>query len=110
LQHLLRIFKYVAVFFSRAAQHLRGQLRGNLDASHGTIFRNVANLVDPDARFASQRGLQLFRQHTGFIVSARKRAHESRKVALCGVGGKMNAGDTGTHQQLREALLRSRRA
>jgi hypothetical protein len=110
LQHLLRIFKYVAVFLPRAAQHFGGQLRGNLDTRHGTIFRHVANFVDSDAGFPGQRGFELFGQHTGLVVSTGKSTHKSRKVTLCGAGGKMNTGDTGTHQQLRETFLRSRGA
>jgi hypothetical protein len=62
LQHLIGIFKEVAVLVSVRAKRFRRELRGHLDPSHGRIFRDVANLVDLDAGFAGKRGLQLLRQ------------------------------------------------
>jgi hypothetical protein len=92
----LWIFKNVAVFVSSPAQHLCRQLRGNLDPRHGPVFRDIANLVDPDAGLSGQCRFQLFGQLARLVVAARKRAHKPRKVSLCGVGRKMNAGDSGT--------------
>jgi hypothetical protein len=106
----LWIFKYVAVLFARAAQHLCGQLRGDFDSRHGSVFRHVPDLIDLDAGLPGQRGLQLFSQLARLVVSTRECAHEPREIALRGVWGKMNAGNSGTRQKLRETFLRRRRA
>jgi hypothetical protein len=90
----LWIFKNVAVFVSRAAEHFGGQLRSYLNACHRSIFRNVANFVDLDGAFAGQCRFQLLGKLAGLVVSTRKRAYKSREVALRGVGRKMNAGDS----------------
>jgi hypothetical protein len=57
LQHLIGIFKEVAVLLSLRAERFRCELRGHLDSSHGRVFRDVANLVHLDAGFAGERGL-----------------------------------------------------
>jgi hypothetical protein len=62
LQHLIGIFKEVAVLVSLRAKRFCGELRGHLDPSHRRIFGDVANLVHLDAGFAGERGLQLLGQ------------------------------------------------
>jgi hypothetical protein len=104
----LRIFKNVAVFVSRSPEHFGSQLRRHLDPGHGSVFGHVANFVDLDVAPSGQRRFQLLRQLAGLVVSARKRAYKTRKVALCCVGRKMNAGDSGTGQELRETFFRRR--
>jgi len=105
LQQFLRIFEYVPILVPAAAQHFGGQLRRYLDARYRPIFRDIANFVDLDAGFSSERRFQLLGQLAWLVVSAGKRAHKSRKITLRCIGRKMNAGDSGSRQQLREALL-----
>jgi hypothetical protein len=101
----LRIFKNVAVFVSRAAQHLGSELRRDLDSGHRSIFRDVANFVDLDGAFTGERRFQLLGELAGLVVSAGEGAHESREVALRGIGRKMNAGDSRTSEKLRETFF-----
>jgi hypothetical protein len=85
-------------------------LRGHLDPRHGRIFRDVANLVDLDARFTGERGFQLFGEGGRFGVAAWKTAYEAGKLRLRQIGREVNAGDTGACQQLRKAFFTSGRA
>jgi hypothetical protein len=85
-------------------------LRGHLDPRHGRIFRDVANLVDLDARFTGERGFQLFGERGRFGVAAGKTAYEAGKLRLRQIGREVNAGDTGACQQLRKTFFTSRRA
>jgi hypothetical protein len=110
LQQFIGIFKNVAKFVAAGAQRLGRQLRRHLDAGHGTVFRNKANLIDPDARLPRQRGLQLFRQLVGFCVAAWKRAHKTRKLWLRQIFREVNAGDSGRCQQLRKTPFARRRS
>jgi hypothetical protein len=48
------------------AKRFRRELRGNLDSSHGRIFRDIPNFVYLNAGFARQRVLQLLRQRRRF--------------------------------------------
>jgi hypothetical protein len=110
LQHFLRILKDVAVFLPGPAQHFGSQLRRHLDPGHRAIFGHISDFVNLDAGLAGKRGFQLLGQGTGFRVTARKCANESRKISLCSVWREVNAGDSRRCQQLREALLRRRRS
>jgi hypothetical protein len=65
-----------------SAESLRGKLRGHLDSRHGGIFRDIANLVDLDARFTGERGFQLFRERGRLGVAAWKTAYEAGKLWL----------------------------
>jgi bifunctional pyridoxal-dependent enzyme with beta-cystathionase and maltose regulon repressor activities len=82
-------------------------LRGHLDPRHGRIFSDVADLVDLDARFAGERRLQLFCERGRFGVAAWKTAYEAGKLWLRQIGREVNAGNTGTCQQLRETFFTS---
>jgi hypothetical protein len=83
-------------------------LRRYLDSSNGTVFRHVADFVDLNARFSGQRGFQLIRQRRGFRISAWERTHKSRKLRLCQGRRKVNAGDSGGDQKLRETSFTGR--
>jgi len=109
LQHLVRIFEEVSEFVALRPEHLCRQLRGNLDACHGRIFRHVADLIDLDAGLSRQRGFQLFGERRSFRVSARERAHKSRELRLRECRSKVNAGDPRRSQKLREASFSRRR-
>jgi len=100
LQQLIGVLKNVAKLIASGAQRLCRQLRRHLDSGHGAVFRNKSNLVDLDARLSRQRRFQLVRQLAGFCVSARKRAHKTRKLRLRQMFRKVNAGDSGRGQQL----------
>jgi hypothetical protein len=90
------------------AQRFRRELRGNLDSSHGGVFRDIANLVDLDAGFAGQRVLQLLSERRRLGVSAGECAHKTRQLRLRQGRCEMNAGDAGSNQQLREAAFARR--
>jgi hypothetical protein len=85
-------------------------LRGHLDPRHGRIFSDVANLVDLDARFTSERRFQLFCERGRLGIAAGKTAYEAGKLRLRQIGREVNAGDTRACQQLREAFFTSGRA
>jgi hypothetical protein len=108
LQHLLRIFEKVPIFVALASQCLGDELRANLEARDGTVFRHKPNFVDLDTGLSRQRGLQLFRQGTRLGVPTWERARESRELCLCGGWCEVNAGDSRTGQQLRETFFRPR--
>jgi hypothetical protein len=110
LQHFVRVFEEFAELVALRTQRFRGQLRRHFDSRHRRIFRHVANLVHLDARFASQRRLQLFRKRGWLRVSAWKRAHKPRKLRLRQSWRKVNARDSRRRQQLREASFSRRRA
>jgi hypothetical protein len=82
LQQLVGILKEIFEFVALRTQHFLRQLRRDLDARHGRIFRHVANLIHLDAGFSRQRGLQLFRQRRRLRISARERAYKPRKLRL----------------------------
>jgi hypothetical protein len=105
LQQFIGIFKNIAQFVAAGAQHLGRQLRRHLDSGHGTVFRNKPNLVDPDTRVSRHGRLQLFRQLAGFCVAAWKRAHKTRELRLRQIFREVNAGDSGSRQQLRKTPL-----
>jgi hypothetical protein len=105
LQQFVGIFKEIAKLVALCAQHFRGQLRGNFDSCDGGVFRHVADLIHLDAGVAGERGLQLFCERGGLGVAAGKRAHKSRELRLRQSGRKVNAGNAGRHQQLREAAF-----
>src|SRR2546426_200064 len=109
LQHLVWVFEEVSEFVALRPEHFCRQLCGNLDACHRRIFRHVADLIDLDAGLSRQRGFQLFGERRSFRVSARERAHKSRKLRLCECRSKVNAGDPRRSQKLREASFSRRR-
>jgi hypothetical protein len=108
LQQFLRILKNIAQLVALRAQHLRSQLRRNLDPRDGSIFRHKSNLIDSYAWIARQRALQLLRKRTRLRVSAGKRAHKSRELRLRQIGCKVNACDSRGSQQYRETFFRRR--
>src|SRR2546425_1017373 len=109
LQHLVRVFEEVSEFVALRPEHFCRQLRGNLDACHRRIFRHVADLINLDAGLPRQRGFQLFGERRSFRVSARERAHKSRKLRLRECRSKVNASDPRRSQKLREASFSRRR-
>jgi hypothetical protein len=98
LQHLVRVFEEVSKFVARCAEHFLRKLRGNLDARHRRIFRNVADFIDLDARIPRQRAFQLFGKGRRLRVSAGEGAHKSRELRLRESRGKMNARDSRGNQ------------
>jgi hypothetical protein len=94
LQEFVGVFKEIFELVALCAESLRGELRGHLDARDRRIFRDVADLVDLDARFARERGFQLFGERGRFGVSAGKTAYEAGKLRLRQIGREVNAGDT----------------
>jgi hypothetical protein len=80
-------------------------LRGHLDSRHGRVFRDIANLVDLDARFTGERGFQLFRERGRLGVAAWKTAYEAGKLWLRQIRREVNAGNTGARQKLRETFF-----
>jgi hypothetical protein len=110
LQEFVGIFKEVFELVALGAESLRGKLRGHLDPRHGRIFRDVAYLVDLDARFTSERRLQLFCERGRFGVTAWKTAYEAGKLRLRQIGREVNAGNTRACQQLRKTFFTRGRA
>jgi hypothetical protein len=105
LQHLIGIFKKVAVFIALRAEHLGRQLRGNLDSGYGRIFGDITNLVYLDAGFPGKRGFQLLRERGRLGISAGEGANETCQLRLRQRWSEVNAGDARGNQQLREAAL-----
>jgi hypothetical protein len=56
LQEFVGIFEEILKLLTLRAECFRGELRRYLDSGDGRVFRNVANFVDLDAGFTSQRG------------------------------------------------------
>jgi hypothetical protein len=94
LEHLVRVFKEVPELVARRAEYLLRKLRGNLDARHRSVFRNIADFIHLDAGVSRQRGFQLFGEGGRLGVSAGKGAHKSRELGLRESRGKMNARDS----------------
>jgi len=94
LQHLVRVFKEVPELVARRAEYLLRKLRGNLDACHRSVFRNIADFIHLDAGVSRQRGFQLFRERRRLGISAGEGAHKSRELRLRGRWRKMNARDS----------------
>src|SRR5713226_4955857 len=89
-------------------ESFRRELRGHFDSSNGRIFRDIADLVDLDARFSGERGLELFSERRRLGVAAGKSADEACELRLSQIGREVDAGDTRSNQQLREAAFASR--
>jgi hypothetical protein len=105
LEHLVGVFEEILEFVSGRSEYFLRQLRRHLDARHRRIFRDVADFIDLDARLASQRGFQLFRERRRFCVSAGEGAYKSRELRLRRRWRKVNARDSRGNQQLREAAF-----
>jgi len=56
LQQLVGILEKILEFVTLCTEGLYGELGSHLDASHGRIFRHIADLIDLDARFAGEGG------------------------------------------------------
>jgi hypothetical protein len=98
LQHLVGIFKKVAVLFALGAKHLGCQLRGNLDSGHGRIFRDVANLVYLDAGLPGESRFQLLREGGRLGISAGEGADKACQLRLRQRRSEVDAGDTRRNQ------------
>jgi hypothetical protein len=105
LQELVRVFKKVLEFIALSAESFGRELRGDFDSRYGGILRNVANLIDLDARFTCERGFQLFGEGGGFCVAAGECAHKARELWLGESRRKVDAGNPGACQQLSEAFF-----
>jgi hypothetical protein len=105
LQHLVGVFKKLPEFISLRSERFGGQLCGHFDPCHRRVFRHVTDLVHLNTGITTQSCLELLSQCGGLRVSARKCAHESRKLRLGQPCGKVNAGDTRGGQQLRKAFF-----
>jgi len=99
LQEFVGVFKEIPEFVARRSEGFCGELGSDLDAGYGRVFRNIANLIDPDACLASERGFQLFSERGRLGVATRKGADKSRELRLSESRRKVNAGDPGTRQQ-----------
>jgi hypothetical protein len=105
LQELVRIFKEISEFVARSSESFCGELRSDLDSCNRRVFRDVANFINPNARLASQRIFQLFGQGRRLGIAAGKGADEPRKLRLSKTWREVNAGDSGTYQQLCETAF-----
>jgi hypothetical protein len=85
-------------------------LRGDFDSSDRGIFRYVTNLIDLDAGFTGERGLQLLCERSWLGIAAGKCANEAGELRLRQSRREMNAGNSRTGQQLREAFFAGGRA
>jgi hypothetical protein len=107
LQEFVGIFEEILKLVALRAECFRGQLCRYFDSSDRRVFRNVTNFVDLDAGFTSEGGLQLFGKRGRLSVATGKRAHETSKLGLRKSRRKVNAGDSGAHQHLRETFFAS---
>jgi hypothetical protein len=82
LQQTVGILEEILELVALRAESFSGELRRNLDARDGRIFRHIANFVDLDACLARERGFQLFRERGRLRVAAGKGAHEARELWL----------------------------
>jgi hypothetical protein len=105
LQELVGVFEEILKLVALGAESFRRELRGHLDPRHGRIFRNIANLVDLDARFTGQCGFQLFCERGGLGIAAWKSAHEPRELWLRQSRREVDAGNSRAHQHLRETFF-----
>ena len=105
MQEFVGVFKEIPEFVARRTEGFCGELSSDLDAGYGRVFRNVANLIDLDARLAGERAFQLFGKRGRLGIATRKGADKSCELRLGESRREVNAGDPGTHQQLREAAF-----
>jgi hypothetical protein len=105
LQELVRVFEEILKLVALCAESFGCQLRGHLDSRDGRIFRDIANLVDLDARFTGECGFQLFCERGGLGIATRKSAHEPRELRLCQSGREVNTGNSRADQHLRETFF-----
>jgi hypothetical protein len=105
LEHFVGIFEEVLELVARSAQHFLCELRRYFNSRHRRIFRDVSNLIDFDRRVAGKCGLQLFGERGRLGVAAWEGAHKARKLRLGEWGSKVNAGNSGSGQQLRKAAF-----
>jgi hypothetical protein len=87
------------------AESLRGELRRHLNSSHGRIFGDVADLVNLDAGFTGERGFQLLRERGRLCVAAGKASNKACKLGLRKIWREVNAGNSGTGEQLCETFF-----
>jgi hypothetical protein len=105
LEELVGVFEEILELVALGAESFRCQLRGHLDSRHGRIFRDIANLVDLDARFTGECGFQLFSERGGLCVAAWKSAHEPRELGLRQSRSEVDAGNPRAHQHLRKTFF-----
>jgi hypothetical protein len=105
LQEFVRVLEEISELVSLGAERLRCQLRRHLDSRHGRIFRDIANLVDLDARFTRERRFQLFRKRGWLGIAAWESAHEPRELWLSQSRREVDAGNSRTHQHLCKAFF-----
>jgi hypothetical protein len=97
LEELVGVFEKILELVALGAESFRCQLRGHLNSRHGRIFRDVANLVDLDARFTGECGFQLFCERGGLGIAAWKSAHEPRELGLRQSRSEVDAGNPRAH-------------
>jgi hypothetical protein len=108
LEQPIRIVKKIFEFVAMHAERFHRELLGHFDSGHGRILRNIADLVDLDARFSGECSLELFCQGGRFGVAAGKSADEARELRLSQIGREVDAGDARGNQQLSEAAFARR--
>jgi hypothetical protein len=92
-------------FIAGGAKNFCGQVRGGFYAGDRGILGNIANLIHLDAGFTRKSGLKLVGKGRRFGVATGKSANETGELWLRERWRKVDAGDTGSDQQLREILF-----
>jgi hypothetical protein len=105
LQQAAGIIEQILKFFAGGAQNFCSQVGGGFYSRDRGIFGDVTNLVHLDAGFSRKGGLQLIRKGSWFCIAAGKGADEAGELRLSQRGRKVNAGNTGSDQQLRKTFF-----
>jgi hypothetical protein len=92
-------------FIAGGAKNFRGQVRGGFYAGDRGILGNITNLIHLDAGFTRKSGFKLVRKGRRFCVAAGKSANKTGELWLRECWRKVDAGDTGSDQQLREIFF-----
>src|SRR5262249_30725254 len=99
------VFQKILELVALCSENFCRQLRSDFYAGNGRIFGNIADFVHLDAGLTCKRSFQLFRKGCRFCISCRKRANESRELGLREIRTEVNAGDSGSGQELSETAL-----
>ena len=110
MQQAVRIIEQVLEFVAGGAKNFCGKICGGFYSGNRRILGNVTNLIYLDAGLACESGLKLFRQGRWFCVATWKRTNKTRELRLRKRWRKVNAGDTGSDQQLGKTFFASRSA
>jgi hypothetical protein len=92
-------------FIAGGAKYFCGQVRGGFYTGDRGILGNITNLIHLDASFACKSTFKLVRKGRWFCVATGKSANETSELWLRERWRKVDAGDTGGDQQLREVFF-----